>query len=82
MLPPLIAAFARAQGLILTLPATPDAATVLVDLATGKILAEFSFRPLPFCIAGRGDGGAGGTDARCCRDRAWISAPVRWHWMR
>ncbi|NTT87002.1 phosphate ABC transporter substrate-binding/OmpA family protein [Tabrizicola fusiformis] len=47
MLPPLIAAFSRAQGLILTPARRPEDATVLVDPATGKILAEFSFRPLP-----------------------------------
>lgn len=43
LMPPLVTAFAKAQGLTLT---TPDGVTVLTDPATAKVLAEFSFQPL------------------------------------
>ena len=43
LLPPLIAAFANARGLTLSLPETPGAPTALADPASGKILAEFTF---------------------------------------
>lgn len=44
LLPPLIAAFARARGLIY---ADAPGGAVLTDPATNKVLAEFSFRALP-----------------------------------
>lgn len=47
ILPGLIAAYARAQGLDLTPPATPGGPTILTDPETGKVLAEFTFIPLP-----------------------------------
>lgn len=47
VLPLLIAAFARAQGLTVTPPATPDAMTVLTDPQSGKVLAEFALTSLP-----------------------------------
>ena len=47
LLPPLVDAFAQAQGLNLTLPTDDLAATVLTDPATGKVLAEFVFQALP-----------------------------------
>ncbi len=46
MLPPLVAAFAEARGLRLT-PSSDGGPAVLTDPLTGKVLAEFSFRPLP-----------------------------------
>jgi phosphate transport system substrate-binding protein len=46
LMPPLVTAFAKAQGLTLTAPATADGVTVLTDPATAKVLAEFSFQPL------------------------------------
>lgn len=46
LLPGLVAAFAATQGLTHKAPATPDAATILSDPATGKTLAEFSFLAL------------------------------------
>jgi phosphate transport system substrate-binding protein len=46
LMPPLIAAFAAMQGMILIPPATPTAATILTDPNTNKVLAEFSFEPL------------------------------------
>ena len=46
LMPPLVAAFAKAQGLTLTLPETADGITTLTDPATSKVLAEFSFAPL------------------------------------
>ncbi|MDZ4391590.1 phosphate ABC transporter substrate-binding/OmpA family protein [Cypionkella sp.] len=47
LLPPLIAAFAKSRGLLYAAPVTPDAAAILTDPATGKVLAEISFRALP-----------------------------------
>lgn len=46
LMPPLVAAFAKAQGLTLALPEVPDGITTLTDPATGKVLAEFSFAVL------------------------------------
>lgn len=43
LLPPLIAAFAVARGL----DHTPGAITLLTDPATGQVLVEFSFAPMP-----------------------------------
>lgn len=44
LLPPLIAAFAKARGLVYAPPSAPDAPAVLTDPATNKVLAEISFR--------------------------------------
>lgn len=44
ILPPLVAAFAKARGLD---TATEAGVTRLSDKATGQVLAEFSFQPLP-----------------------------------
>ena len=41
LLPPLIAAFAQARGLVFALPT--DGPALITDPATGKVLAEFSF---------------------------------------
>lgn len=46
LVPGLVSGFARSQGWQLRAPETPDAPTRLVDPATGKVLAEFSFQPL------------------------------------
>lgn len=43
MIPALVAAFAEARGLKLQPPASPDQPIRLVDPATDKVLAEFSF---------------------------------------
>ncbi len=43
LLPPLIAAFARARGL----NTTPGVPTVITEPASGQVLAEFSFLPMP-----------------------------------
>lgn len=48
ILPPLLAAYATAHGLVLgPAPATPGAPWVMTDPATGQTLAEISFQPLP-----------------------------------
>ena len=47
LLQPLVQAFATSRGLIYAAPADPGAAAVLTDPATGKVLAEISFQPLP-----------------------------------
>lgn len=47
LMPGLVAGFARHQGLDLIPPASPEAPTLLRDPATDKVLAEFSFEPLP-----------------------------------
>lgn len=47
LIPPLLAAFAASRGLIYAAPSGPDAAVLLTDPATNKVLAEISFRPLP-----------------------------------
>ena len=44
LLPPLIAAFAKARGLVYAPPSAADAPAVLTDPATNKVLAEISFR--------------------------------------
>lgn len=46
LMPALVAAFAKAQGLVLTPPAIPEGVTLLTDPATDKVLAEFSFAAL------------------------------------
>jgi phosphate transport system substrate-binding protein len=46
LVPGLVQGFAQAQGLRLIVAEGPDAPTRLVDPATNKILAEFSFQPL------------------------------------
>ena len=57
----LVAAFARSRGLALQVAATPDQPTRLIDPATDKVLAEFSFAPMTFAeardalIAGRAE---------------------------
>lgn len=43
LMPPLVAAFAKAQGLVLMPPGPATGITVLTDPATAKVLAEFSF---------------------------------------
>ncbi len=47
LLQPLVQAFAAARGLIYAAPTPPDGLTTLTDPATGKVLAEFSFQPMP-----------------------------------
>ena len=47
LLQPLVQAFAAARGLIYAAPRRPDDPTTLTDPATGKVLAEFSFQPMP-----------------------------------
>jgi phosphate transport system substrate-binding protein len=47
LVPGLIAGFAKHQGLTLTTSTSPDAPMLLSDPATNKVLAEFSFQPLP-----------------------------------
>ena len=44
---PLVQAFATSRGLMYAAPTDPGAAAVLSDPATGKMLAEISFQPLP-----------------------------------
>ena len=46
LMPGLVAAFATSQGLRLEGPASAGMATRLIDPATDKVLAEFSFQPL------------------------------------
>jgi phosphate transport system substrate-binding protein len=47
LLPPLIAAFAQARGLVYAASKRPEDAAVLTDPATHKVLAEISFQPMP-----------------------------------
>lgn len=47
LLPGLIAAFAKTRGLVYTPPDSADAAAVLTDPATDKVLAEITFRAMP-----------------------------------
>ncbi len=46
LIPPLVAAFAAARGLSLSLPEAAGGATILTDPVSGKTLAEFTFQPL------------------------------------
>ncbi len=47
LLPGLVASFAVSRGLLLTRALQADGPAILTDPATGKVLAEISFRPLP-----------------------------------
>lgn len=47
LMQPLILAFAESRGLVYAAPTAPDASAILTDPATNKVLAEFTFRPLP-----------------------------------
>lgn len=49
LIPPLVAAFAKSRGLDHRID--PDGITRLVDPASGQVLAEFSFQPLPLTSA-------------------------------
>lgn len=51
LMPELVAGFAAHQGLTLSAPSTADAPMLLRDPATDKVLAEFSFEPLPAAAA-------------------------------